>query len=699
MCNKKNIAYPDMILSFILFLCIALALPLNASIGSNTAVSRQSTYALFPYSSIPTNQLLGFTAAQQGIVIGRSDTTTSFSDFFPVSTLMDLRSGTVYLNYDLTLDQTVNFISTGSFVASGASAIFLPPLTTTLGFPTAINLLSFITAQTQTTAPTTADWAFDGLHTINSNGTAFVIHTFNGSTLASPTGANPGFTLNVLRWHPSQYYFLVGVTNGGSAFAIPYSYDPGSNTANQLTVVQIGPGGALTAMAFSPNGNFEANSGGANVYVGGFNAGTVTPNIASSGTLNTISPQALQWIDNAHFIAGLTGAPQLEVFNFNGTNTVTLVATSTLGNTVTAVAPAHFNGYVGVGLTGSTTNIRVYQYNGTNAITQVASIAESVAVNSMDWSTTGSFLSVGLATSNTESQIRVYYFNPTTLTLTLTGQVSSPSPTINEIRSNPINNYILTADSNASGTAAYLRALSVYQLLNQTTPFVFANTKLVMNSDVIMEAPITFQGLCEIEGNNNILDVSQITNFSIATNSTLLLKNMMIQGINRNNINFVDSTGVLQLQNLTWAQTNTFNFTQGALQIQNSVLITGSATPFIYQSAQPLTINTNSTLMFDQNMTFSYAPSSNANNVISMTDSTSILYFLSNQLFASAAGMKLTKGTLVIDGPCSVFSSAANASQGISFGDGVSAANNCTVKIFPESGFILNSGFLVYNNI
>jgi hypothetical protein len=684
----------------LLIVCSIFTHTLDASIGSNTAVSRQGTYALFPYSSIPTNQLLGFTAAQQGIVIGRSDTTTSFSDFFPVSNLMDLRSGTLYLNYDLTLDQTVNFISTGSFVASGASAIFLPPLTTTLSFPSAINLLSFITAQTQATAPNTADWAFDGLHTINASGTSFIIYTFNGSTLASALTTNPGFTISCLRWHPSLYYFVDGITNAGLAFGIPYSYNNTNNTVTQLTVVELGAGGALTAMAFSPNGLTLANSGGANVYTNSFNTGTgAIANTATLATANTISAQALQWIDNAHFVAGLTGAPQLQVFNYNGTNTITSVATSTPGNTVTAVAPAHFNGYVGVGLTGSTSNIRVYQYNGTNAITQVASIAESVAVNSMDWSTTGSFLSVGLATSSTESQIRVYYFNPTTLTLTLTGQVSSPSPTINEIRWNPINNYILTADSNASGTAAYLRALSVYQLLNQTTPFVFANTKLVMNSDVIMEAPITFQGTCAIEGNNNILDVSQITNFSVAHNATLLLKNMTLQGINNNNINFVDTTGVLQLQNMTWVQTNTYTFTQGALQITGSVLMTGSASPFIYSSAQPLTINSNSTLMFDSNMTFSYAPSSSANNLISMTDQTSILYLLNNNLIVSSVGMNLTKGTLIIDGPCSVTNAAVNSSQGISFGNGASAANNCTVKIFPESGFILNSGFLVYNNV
>lgn len=699
MCNKKYIL-------FFLFLNFAALLKAAQPIGTNGPTpSRQGAYALFPYSSIPTNQLLGFTAAQQGVVIGRSDTTMSFSDFFPVSTLMDLRSGTMYLNYDLTLDQTVSFISTGSFVASGGSAIYLPTITTTLAFPSAINLLSFITAQTQATAPLSCDWRSDSAYIVNAGAATtatFQIYNFTGTTLTAAASQAQTGVVSSVRWAPSVSYIAVAQNAGGGNRLNTYLFTPPSTIG--AVAGTIAGGNVYTAIAFRPNSAhlaYSFSNGGGSVAMATFNTGTgALANVATLAAVGTMSRGAMDWIDNTFFVAGFTAGAQLRVYSYDGAATITQVATSTPGSVVNAVAPAQFGGYIGVGLAaGGTSTIRIYQFNGVATVTQVASLNESLAVNSMDWSPTGSFLSVGLATSATESQIRVYYFDPNSLTLTLTGQVSSPSPTMNDIRWAPNSTYFATADANVSGTAAFLRAVSVYQLLNQTTPFVFANTKLVMNSNMLMGAPITFQGLCQIEGNNNILDVSNISNFSIASTSTLLLKNMTIQGISDQKINFVDSTGVLQLQNVTWEQTSTYNITQGALQVIGSVLITGTASPFIYQSAQPLTINSVSTLMFDSGMTFSYAPSSSADNLISMTDQTAILYFNNANLVASAVGMKLTKGTLVIDGPCSVTSPAFNSSQGISFGDGASASNNCTVKILPESGFLLNSGFLVYNNV
>lgn len=689
---------PGMILSWVLLL--SFISPLHASIGSNTAVSLQTAYALFPYSSTPTNQLLGFTAAQQGIVIGRSDTTAQFSNFFPVSTLMDMRSGTLYLHYDLTLDQTVSFISTGSFIAAGASAIHLPPSTTPLRLPSAKNLLYFITAQTQATAPTTADFSFDGLYVANANGQTMQLYTFNGSTLTAATNLNPANAAFIeMRWHPSLYYLAEAHQLSGGTALRTYLFTPPATLtlAGGLTLST-----AASALAFSPNGLLLGYAVGTDVEVATFNTGTgALTNVATlliqPATVNT---KALDWIDDTFFVIGSSSAPQLRVYNYNGTTTITQAATSTPGNSVTAVAPARFGGYVGVGLTGGTTNIRVYQWNGSSAITQIAALNESVAVNSMDWSPTGSFLAVGLATSSTESQIRVYYFDPISLTLTVTGQVSSPSPTMNDIRWGPNAEYVLTADSNTAGTAAFLRAVSVYQLLTETTPFVFYNTKMIMNSAVQLGAPFTFQGLCSIEGNDNTLDLSQINNFSIAHTSTLLLKDMTIQGIANSKINFVDNTGVLQLQNVTWLQTNTYTFNQGALQIIGDVMISGSASPFIYQSSQPLTINSNSTLLFDQNMTFSYAPSSNANTLLTMTDITSIFSFNPyTTLNISKVGMQLTNGTFVVNGPLSFINAGSNSSQGLIFGNGTSAANNCTIRILAESGIILDAGFLTYNNV
>jgi hypothetical protein len=253
-------------------------------------------------------------------------------------------------------------------------------------------------------------------------------------------------------------------------------------------------------------------------------------------------------------------------------------------------------------------------------------------------------------------------------------------------------------DTNTSGAAQFLRALSIYTVLDESMPFVFSNSKLVVNSELIIGAPLRFQGACSIEGNNNIIDVTNAGVLTVAPNSSLLLKNMTLKGVGDSVITCFDTTGTVQLHNVTWVQSSTTTFATGSLQINGEVLFAGTS-PFVYQSNQPCTVQSNATWIFDTGMTFSYAPFSNNNNLIQLSDSSSVLYFNAASLFASAVGMQLTKGTVVVDGPCVVTNNGLNSGQGISFGDGVSIANNCVVKILPESGFILNSGFLVNNNV
>ena len=61
--------------------------------------------------------------------------------------------------------------------------------------------------------------------------------------------------------------------------------------------------------------------------------------------------------------------------------------------------------------------------------------------------------------------------------------------------------------------------------------------------------------------------------------------------------------------------------------------------------------------------------------------------------------VKLKKGTIIIDGECYVNNDATDPAGGIWLGDGVDPANNITYKPLAESGFIIQSGYLVYNNV
>jgi len=228
--------------------------------------------------------------------------------------------------------------------------------------------------------------------------------------------------------------------------------------------------------------------------------------------------------------------------------------------------------------------------------------------------------------------------------------------------------------------------------------FVFEKQKLIFNSNVSLKASILFNSICEIEGNGYTFDLTNITNFTIGIGANVLLKNMIVRGISGTKIKFSDTTGVLRLQDITWIQSGDYTFTNGAFTIDGDVLFTGTSN-FIYSSSQTSTINANATLMFDNGMTFSYAPPTNSRNLINMIDQTSNFYLLNTSLISTSTGLQLTKGSLYIDGLCNVLSNATVLAQGITFGDGVTANNNLTIKVLAESGFNVSSGFLVYNNV
>lgn len=690
------------VLSFFILLFLISMSQIDAVIvGSNTVVSRQATNTVLPYNDT-NNQLLGFAAFAQGFTLARSDTNGLFSDFFPASGAIDLRSGSLRLQYDLVLDQSASFLSTGSLIAAGSGALYLPVRNTSLSFPSRTNLLQFITAQTQTTAPTRVDWSFDSAYTVNfpaASVQTLQIYNFNGSTLTAAASLNPvGRTLTDAQWHPSLYYIAEAHAVGGGNDLQTYLFTPPST----LTLAGgLDLAAAAQSLAFRPNGLHLAYAATTNLNIASFDTGTgALATVATLSTTNSSANRAMSWLDNTFLVLGFGVTSQLRMYSFNGSNTVTQVATFVTGSAVTTVAAARFGGYFAAGLSAGTNRIRMFQFNGVSTITEITSagIPDTLTVNSIDWSPTGSTIVVGLA-SGTATQLRTYDFNPNAGTLTLTGQVSLLSPSaVSGVAFAPNGQYIATTDNNASGTAAFFRAVSIYQLLTRSQPFLFYKMKMVMNSNLIMNTDTVFQGLCEIEGNDNVLTFSAGNYLSIGSTSTLLLKNMTINGIYDQLIQCADNSAVLQLQNVTWVQSSTTTFSSGALQINNDVLFTGTS-PFIYASSAPCTINANATWAFDSGMTFSYAPSSAANNLLVMADQTATLYFNNTNLFASAVGMQLTKGKFIINGPCLVNSNAGNAAQGISFGDGVSAANNCTVKILPESGFILNSGFLIHNNV
>lgn len=229
------------------------------------------------------------------------------------------------------------------------------------------------------------------------------------------------------------------------------------------------------------------------------------------------------------------------------------------------------------------------------------------------------------------------------------------------------------------------------------TQTVMGNLTLVVNSPLQLNSLLTFTNNCVIEGNGNtIICTGTGGGIAVGAGASLMIQNATITGLSDSRFYCYDNNGTVTLENVTCVLNSTLTFSQGRMDILDDVLFTGTQI-FLYQSTRPSTIRSNSTWMFDSGMTFSY--DTTANNFIAFTDVTSVLKLYETTLFADSPGLQLTKGTVILDGACPMINNATSSANGISIGDGVSAANNLVLSVLAESGITLTQGFFVNNNV
>jgi len=234
--------------------------------------------------------------------------------------------------------------------------------------------------------------------------------------------------------------------------------------------------------------------------------------------------------------------------------------------------------------------------------------------------------------------------------------------------------------------------------LSISSAVIFNNITLNINSDITLTALLTFNGTCFINGNGNTVICSSGGKLAVGTGATVMLNNIVLKSISAGKVYCVNSAGTLGLSDVKWIQDGAYSFTQGRMSINNKVLMTG-AQIFTYQSNQTTPINSQALWQFDAGMTFSYAPTSSSNSLISLQDSTSKIHLYETDLYTTTTALQFTKGQVIIEGTCPVVSRATVAAQGIWFGDGSSSGNNVDLKILNDSGLQVNNGFVVNANV
>ena len=256
-------------------------------------------------------------------------------------------------------------------------------------------------------------------------------------------------------------------------------------------------------------------------------------------------------------------------------------------------------------------------------------------------------------------------------------------------------NVTLTNSSNINGNTLSLNLPDQIATFTTTGTVTFGNVSLFARSNVTLGGRMTFTNTCAVEGNNYIIDCSN-GSISVGAGASVFIKDALIRGVSTNTFFCVDNTGTFSLENVTLALNGVFTFTLGSFEIFSNVTFTG-ANRFVYQSSKTSKIHSNSMWYFDSGMTFSYT--SAVNNALSFDDNTAYLHLYETTLYASAVGLALTKGSVVIDGTCPIFNDGATSAGGISIGDGASTVNDISLFVLAESGLNIRSGFFVDKNV
>lgn len=299
-----------------------------------------------------------------------------------------------------------------------------------------------------------------------------------------------------------------------------------------------------------------------------------------------------------------------------------------------------------------------------------------------------------LATSGTSCIFNSYM--PVSGTITMNGGTLNFSRTM--VVQNPCTFASLGTINGNNYRLEFQSTTTVLTLPSQgNITFTANNLELVLNSNVILKSPLQFQNSCIVTGNGYTLDTTAGT-LVVANGAAVLFRDITLKNVSGSRLYCTDSLGTVSLLNVNFIQDAAYSFTFGQLAIVGDVNMRGSQ-QFTYATNQVCTIASKATWYFDSGMTFKYAPSTSSQNLLAFADSLSALRLYETTLWSTNVGLKLTKGRMIVEGQCPVKNDGTSTAQAIIFGDGASSANDFTIKPLDESGLVVQSGYVVSQNM
>lgn len=250
------------------------------------------------------------------------------------------------------------------------------------------------------------------------------------------------------------------------------------------------------------------------------------------------------------------------------------------------------------------------------------------------------------------------------------------------------NNISLTTDGIIVGRnhRVIFSPRSDFVLSNSLT---FSSSTVIFNAHTNLHGKISFNDPCKVDCNSKILTLMGNAELILRNSGPLVIENMDIVGLKKNNIRCLNNTGAITFRNCRLCLSQDFTFSNGSILFDQSVLITGT-NKFNYTTTLGSTIKSFGYLYLDQGITFSYAPNRPNKNLIFMSDKTSTLYLNGSTLHSTRTGIRLSNGTVIIDNKVTFTSEASNTGQAIILD------SSLNVQLMG-SAFLDTYGHIVYN--
>lgn len=660
----------------------------NQTVGSDTTSGAAITYLQLDGAN---NKIANYALMSNGFSLYDLSASCSFASTYPVAGGFFIQGGKLFLNRDLLLDSHYIFGGGSQIYGNNYSLILNNPSSEIELFQGNFGSFNLIDQYDTGSNVWTVDWSYDDNYIASGSkaGTELRVYSFDGNSLTSLYSINYADDVNTVRWHPDNYVLAVGVQGVSGDDCFVYSWN-----GSTLSLLDSVEGGNVRAVDWSKDGDYLAlGLGNDYVVIYSWNGSTLTEvdRYKITGNKVAIDRNSLEWDSTGEYIAVAirdNNGNTLRVLSFDG-STLTQDAQVNIGSRGENVSWRPNSNIIAIGLSGSSERLRLYRYSSGTLIEIIsARVGEAYSVYDVDWSHDGHYLLVARDDQSGDDFFN-YYFNEYNEQLLLLTSFES-STDVQVVRWSHDDMYF--GLGRLRGWGGTNDNAAVYGF-NRSEPY-FYDLNLFLNANLNIKLPSYFSD-CVINGNGNRIILNDNSAINILSASSLTIKNAELFGLSKQNLKCLFDNSSITLQNCKLTLTSDYLFDIGSI-LFSDVIISGTSC-FTYSSRQTSSIDTASTLYFEQGVTFSYAPKNNNKDLIYMKDNTSKLFFDGTTLKTTNTGITLIKGTLLLDNQVTFSAVGDSLSESICLGNG-NLLDNLSLKILSAAELNIFGSF-EYSNV